>query len=115
MSLNLTAEVFSGPVGGVRIGEGALQDLSVGGCLLSLRGQLKTGSTYRLSLAWQEGRLDLPCRVARDAGVIGDGAERRYALEFNLTYDQEKALMRLLDLLRRTAKPTKGFMDSYWE
>ena len=57
---DLKVEVYSGPVGGVRIGEGVLLDLSLSGCLLRVRGLLKTGSTYRLHLKWQEGALDLP-------------------------------------------------------
>ncbi|MBI4060719.1 MAG: PilZ domain-containing protein [Elusimicrobia bacterium] len=113
---DLVVEVFSGPVGGVRIGEGQLLDLSLSGCLLRVRGELKTGATYRIRVTWKEGALDLPGRVARDAGRPGkDPAARRYGLAFNLTYDQEKALMRLIDLVRRTNKPDDtGFMSSYW-
>lgn len=113
---DLNVEVFTGPVGGVRIGEGVLLDLSLSGCLLRVRGYLKTGATYRLSLKWKEGTLDLPGRVARDAGISGtDPAARHYGLAFNLTYDQEKSLMRLIDLIRRADKPEdKGFMGSYW-
>lgn len=113
---DLTAEVFSGPVDGVRIGKGILLDLSLSGCLLVVRGQLKTGATYRVSVKWTEGVLDLPGRVSRDAGRSGkDHAARQYGLAFNLTYDQEKALIRLIDLVRRSRKPeSKGFMGSYW-
>lgn len=113
---DLKVEVFTGPVGGVRIGEGILLDLSVSGCLLRVRGHLRIGATYRVSLEWKEGTLELPGRVARDAGLSAtDAAARHYGLAFNLTYDQEKALMRLIDLVRRAEKPEdKGFMGSYW-
>ena len=113
---DLTVEVFSGPVGGIRIGQGQLLDLSLSGCLLRVRAQLKPGATYRLSVKWKEGVLDLPGRMARDAGRPGkDPAARQYGLAFNLTYDQEKALMRLIDLVRRADKPGDGgFMSSYW-
>lgn len=113
---DLTAEVFSGPVGGVRIGEGQLLDLSLTGCLLRVRGMLKTGSTYRISVKWKEGTLDLPGRVARDAGRSGkDPAARHYGIAFNLTGGQEKTLRGLLDFIRLAPKPEdKGFMGSYW-
>jgi hypothetical protein len=113
---DLTVEVFSGPVGGVRIGEGVLIDLSLGGCLLRVRGLLKTGATYRVSVKWKEGVLDLPGRVARDAGRSGkDPAARHYGIAFNLTGGQEKTLRSLIDLVRRTESPDdKGFMRSYW-
>ncbi len=113
---DLKVEVFSGPVGGVRIGDGVVLDLSLSGCLLRVRGTLKLGSTYRISLAWKEGVLDLPGRMARDAGRSGsDPAARHYGIAFNLTGGQEKALMRLIDLVRRNEKPEeKGFLRSYW-
>jgi hypothetical protein len=112
---DLTVEVYSGPVGGVRIGEGQLRDLSISGCLLRARGLLKVGATYRVRVKWKEGTLDLPGRVARDAGRTGkDPAARQYGIAFNLTFDQEKALMRLIDLVRRSDKPDGGFMSSYW-
>ncbi len=112
---DLTVEVFSGPVGGVRIGAGQLLDLSLSGCLLRVRGLLKPGASYRVSLKWKEGVLDLPGRMARDAGRSGkDPAARHYGIAFNLTYDQEKGLMRLIDFVRRNDKPDKGFMSSYW-
>lgn len=115
-SSDLKVEVFSGPVGGVRIGEGLLIDLSVTGCLLRVKGMLKTGGTYRVSLTWKEGALDLSGRVARDAGRSGtEAGAHHYGIAFNLTGGQEKALMRLIDLLRRAEKPEdKGFMGSYW-
>lgn len=113
---DLTVEVFSGPVGGVRIGEGTLLDLSLGGCLLRVRGLLKIGSTYRVRVTWKEGVLDLPGRVARDAGRPGkDPSARQYGIAFNLTGGQEKTLRQLIDLVRRTEKPgDDGFMSSYW-
>ena len=113
---DLIVEVYSGPVGGVRIGEGVLLDVSLSGCLLRVRGTLKTGATYRLHLKWKEGALDLPGRVARDAGRSGtDPAAHHYGLAFNLTGGQEKTLMRLIDVVRRTQKPEEGgFMRSYW-
>lgn len=113
---DLAVEVFSGPVGGVRIGEGQLLDLSLTGCLLRVRGMLKTGATYRVSVKWKEGVLDLPGRVARDAGRSGkDPAARHYGFAFNLTGGQEKELRALIDLVRRADKPDdKGFMRSYW-
>ncbi|MBI5247221.1 MAG: PilZ domain-containing protein [Elusimicrobia bacterium] len=113
---DLKVEVYSGPVGGVRIGEGVLLDLSLSGCLLRARGLLKIGSTYRLHVQWKEGALDLPGRVARDAGRSGtDPTANHYGLAFNLTGGQEKSLMRLIDLVRRTERPEEGgFMRSYW-
>lgn len=113
---DLKVEVYSGPVGGVRIGEGVLLDLSLSGCLLRVRGLLKTGSTYRLHLKWQEGALDLPGRVARGAGRSGtDPTANHYGVAFNLTGGQEKTLMRLIDHVRRDDKPGGGgFMGSYW-
>lgn len=113
---DLTVEVFSGPVNGVRIGEGFLLDLSLTGCLLRVRGMLKTGATYRLRVAWSGGILDLPGRVARDAGRSGTDADaRHYGIAFNLTGTQEKILRLLIDLVRRSEKPEdKGFMGSYW-
>jgi hypothetical protein len=113
---DLTVEVFSGPVGGVRIGEGVLLDLSIGGCLLRARGRLMTGSTYRISVKWKEGKLDLPGRVARDAGRSGkDPAARHYGIAFNLTGGQEKELRGLIDQVRRAPDADdKGFMRSYW-
>lgn len=113
---DLAVEVFSGPVGGVRIGEGVLLDLSLTGCLLRVRALLKVGSTYRISVKWKEGLLDLPGRVARDAGRSGtDAAARHYGVAFNLTGGQERELRALLDVVRRTEKPEdKGFMRSYW-
>ncbi|MBI2387597.1 MAG: PilZ domain-containing protein [Elusimicrobia bacterium] len=113
---DLAVEVFSGPVGGVRIGEGVLLDLSLTGCLLRVRGLLKAGSTYRVRVNWKGGALDLPGRVARDAGRSGtDQTARHYGLAFNLTGGQEKELRLLIDQVRRTEKPEdKGFMRSYW-
>jgi hypothetical protein len=115
---NLKVEVFSGPVGGVRIGEGLLMDVSVSGGLLKLKGMLKVGATYRLHLEWKEGKLDLPGRVARMAGRV-DATTSYYGLAFNLTYDQEKSLMRLVDLVRRgdPGPGEDGFsrsMRDYW-
>jgi len=113
---DLKVEVYSGPVGGVRIGQGLLIDLSVTGCLLRVSAMLKTGGTYRVSVTWKEGVLDLAGRVAREAGRSGkDPTARHYGIAFNLTGGQEKALMRLIDLVRRSDKPDdKGFMRSYW-
>ncbi len=113
---DLTVEVFSGPVGGVRIGEGVLLDLSIGGCLLRTKGLLKTGSTYRISLKWKEGVLDLPGRVAREAGRSGkDPSAFQYGIAFNLTGGQEKSLRGLIEHVRRTPDADdKGFMRSYW-
>lgn len=113
---DLKVEVFSGPVGGVRIGEGVLLDVSLSGCLLRVRGMLKTGSTYRIRVDWKGGSLDLPGRVARDAGRSGtDPAARHYGIGFNLTGGQEKELRLLLDEVRRTEKPEdKGFLRNYW-
>jgi hypothetical protein len=113
---DLSVEVFSGPVGGVRIGEGALLDLSLSGCLLRVRGTLSTGSTYRISVKWKEGVLDLPGRVAREAGRSGnDPASRHYGVAFNLTGGQEKELRRLIDLVSRADKPGEDrFLRNYW-
>jgi hypothetical protein len=113
---DLACEVFSGPVGGVRIGEGVLLDLSLTGCLLRVRGLLKVGSTYRISVKWQEGTLDLPGRVARDAGRSGtDAAARHYGIAFNLTGGQERSLRLLIDHVQRNQKPEEGgFLRNYW-
>ena len=113
---DLVVEVFSGPVGGVRIGEGQLLDLSLTGCLLRVRGTLKTGATYRVSVKWKEGTLDLPGRVARDAGRSGnDPAARHYGIAFNLTGGQEKQLRELIDVVSRTSKPGEDrFLRNYW-
>ena len=113
---DMAAIIFSGPVGGVRIGEGQLLDLSLSGCLFRVRAQLKHGATYRLSLKWKEGVLDLPGRVTRDAGRSGkDTAVRQYGIAFNLTSGQEKSLRRLIDLIRRTERPGEDrFMRDYW-
>lgn len=113
---DLAVEVFSGPVGGVRIGAGVLLDLSLTGCLLRVRGLLKVGSTYRISVKWQDETLDLPGRVARDAGLSGaDAGARHYGIAFNLTGGQERSLRGLLDHVRRNQKPEDGgFMGSYW-
>lgn len=113
---DLVVEVFSGPVGGVRIGEGRVLDISVSGCLLRLRGLLRQGASYRLRVQTKEGPLDLPGRMARDAGRSAtDAAARHYGVAFNLTGGQEKSLRRLIDRLRRDDGPEdKGFMSSYW-
>lgn len=113
---DLVVEVFSGPVGGVRIGEGVLLDLSLTGCLLRVRALLKVGATYRVSVKWKDGLLDLPGRVARDAGRSGtDAAARHYGIAFNLTGGQEKSLRLLIDQVQRNQKPEEGgFMRSYW-
>lgn len=113
---DLTVSVFSGPVGGVRIGDGVLLDLSIGGCLLRTKGMLKAGSTYRVSVKWKESVLDLPGRVARDAGRSGkDPAAHQYGIAFNLTGGQEKELRLLIDHVRRAPQAEdKGFMRSYW-
>ena len=84
--------------------------------LLRVRGLLKTGSTYRMRVNWKGGALDLPGRVARDAGRSGtDAGARHYGIAFNLTGGQEKDLRLLLDEVRRTEKPEdKGFLRNYW-
>ena len=93
-----------------------LLNLSLTGCLLRVRGMLKTGGTYRVTVTWREGVLELPGRVARDGGRSGkDPTAYHYGLAFNLTGGQEKSLMRLIDLIRRTPDADeKGFMRSYW-
>ena len=113
---DLKVEVFSGPVGGVRIGEGVLLDVSLSGCLLRVRGLLKTGSTYRIRVNWKGSALDLPGRVARDAGRSGaDPVARHYGIAFNLTGGQEKDLRLFIEEVRRTEKPEdKGFLRDYW-
>ena len=112
---DITVEVFTGPVGGIHIGEGTLLDLSLSGCLLRFSGQLKIGSTYRLRCTWKDGVLDLPGRVARDAGRSGDPLIPQYGLAFNLTYDQEKTLRLLVEYVQSTQKPEEGgFMSGYW-
>lgn len=113
---DLVVEVFSGPVGGVRIGEGVLLDVSLSGCLLRVRGLLKVGSTYRIRVDWKGGPLDLPGRVARDAGRSGsDPAARHYGIAFNLTGGQERTLRSLIDHVQRSQKPEDGgFLRDYW-
>ncbi len=113
---DLTVEVFSGPVGGVRIGEGQLLDLSLAGCLLRVRATLKVGSTYRVSVKWKAGVLDLPGRVARDAGRSGqDPTALQYGIAFNLTGGQEKQLRGLIEVVSQTTKPGEdNFLRNYW-
>ena len=113
---DLKVEVFSGPVGGVRIGEGVLLDVSLSGCLLRVRGLLKTGSTYRIRVDWKGEGLDLPGRVARNAGRSGNDPQAwHYGVAFNLTGGQEKSLRLLIDEVRRMEKPEdKGFLKNYW-
>lgn len=113
---DLKVEVYTGPVGGLRLGEGVIIDLSLSGCLLRTAAALKAGSTYRLRARWGETALDLPCRMAREAGrAAKDPAMRHYGCAFNLTYDQEKALMRLIDVVRRDQSTGGGgFMSNYW-
>ena len=113
---DLNVEVFSGPVGGVRIGAGILLDLSLSGCLLRVRGTLRIGATYRISVKWKEGVLDLPGRMARDAGRSGnDPTSHHYGIAFNLTGGQEKELRTLIDQVSRTEKPGDDrFMRGYW-
>jgi hypothetical protein len=113
---DLKCEVFTGPVGGVRLGQGVVIDLSLSGCLLRFAGDLKRGSAYRLTVSWKEGALDLPVRMTRDAGRSAtDPKARHYGLAFNLTGGQEKSLMRLIDLVRRTEQPGEDrFLRGYW-
>ena len=114
----LKVEVYTGPVGGVRLGEGLLIDISVSGGLLRFSGNLTTGGVYRLRVTAKEAVLDLPGRVARDAGRAGkDPKARHYGLAFNLTGGQEKELRRLLDVVRREQPTDPGedrFMRGYW-
>lgn len=113
---DLKVEVFTGVVGGLRLADGVIIDLSLSGCLLRTTAALKVGSAYRLRAKWGEVALDLPCRMAREAGrAAKDPAQRHYGMAFNLSYDQEKALMRLIDVVRaQQSKGGGGFMSNYW-
>ena len=97
----LTVEIFTGPTEGSKIGAGSLLDISLGGCLLQYGGLLNIGATYRLRCVFENEYLDMPGRMVRGAGKSSlDPKARRYGLEFTLTYDQEKALRRLIDRIR---------------
>ena len=112
---DLKVEVVTGVVGGVRLGPGTLIDISLSGALLRFSGSLKAGASYRMVCEWKEGVLELPGRLARDAGRSAKHpASRHYGLAFNLTYDQEKALLRLIDVIRREKPSDDGFLRNYW-
>jgi hypothetical protein len=99
---DLPAGLFTGPTGGVRLSGARIMDLSLTGCLFAASEALSLGSTYRLVVEARGGPLELPGRVARDAGRSGkDPRTRYYGFVFNLTAGQERALRVLLDELRR--------------
>ena len=61
------------------------------------------------------GKLPPELRQVCELHIFAGLTLRDVAELLNLTYDQEKALMRLIDLIRRAEKPEdKGFMGSYW-
>lgn len=99
---DLAVGLFTGPTGGVRLSGARVLDLSLSGCLFSAAEELSRGSTYRLIVDRPGAALELPGRVARDAGRSGADPKRRfYGFVFNLTAGQERALRLLLDDLRR--------------
>lgn len=99
---DVSAALYTGPTGGVRLSGARIMNLSLSGCLFAAAEALSPGSTYRLVVQTRAGALDLPGRVARDAGRSGkDPRARWYGFVFNLTAGQERALRVLLDELRR--------------
>lgn len=96
---DIPAELHTGPTGGVRLADARLMDLSLTGCLFATTEGLRPGATYRLTLVEGGVNLDLPGRVARNAGR--SEKSRFYGFVFNLTAGQEKVLRTLLDRLRR--------------
>lgn len=113
----LPMALFTGPTGGIKIGTARVLDLSLSGCYLSFPGELKVGGAYRLRREDQGAFLDMPGRVVREGPRDPkDAKARRYGLVFTLSRDQEKALMHLIDHVRRHAeKPGEDrFMRGYW-
>jgi hypothetical protein len=92
-------------------------DLSLSGCYLLFGGALKNGGAYRLRCEHAGEYLDLPGRVAREGPrAPNDPRARHFGMVFTLTRDQEKALMRLIDHVRRgPEKPGEDrFLRDYW-
>lgn len=109
--------LFTGPVGGIKLGTARVLNLSLSGCYLSFPGQLKVGGAYRLRREAAGAYLDMPGRVVRESRRDTRRAEAQlYGFVFTLTRDQEKALMRLIDHLRRTPeRPDEDrFLRGYW-
>ena len=118
---DLPIELFLGASAGGLLGAGRLLNVSLSGAYLSFAGELRRGTPYRLRVDGPDGLIVLPCRVAREgprAGAKAPGA-RQYGLIFNLSTDQERALRRLVDLLRRQpASDKESGLDrslrNYW-
>lgn len=114
---DLPVTVFTGPTGGIKLGPARVLDLSLSGCYLLFGGELKNGGAYRLRCESQGEYLDLPGRVVREGPrAPKDPRARHFGLVFTLTRDQEKALMRLIDHVRRGPdKPGEDrFLRDYW-
>ncbi|MDX6770571.1 MAG: PilZ domain-containing protein [Elusimicrobiota bacterium] len=114
---DLPVIVFTGPTGGLKLGPARLLDLSLSGGYLCLAGELKLGGAYRLRLEWGGEFLDLPGRVVREGPRSPkDPKARHFGLVFTLSRDQEKALLRVIDQVRRAPeKPGEDhFLRNYW-
>ncbi len=114
---DLPVSVFTGPTGGIKLGMAKLSDLSLSGCYLLFAGDLKVGGAYRLRCEWAGEYLDMPGRVVREGPrVAKDPKARGYGIVLTLSRDQEKALLKLIDHVRRAPeKPGEDrFLRSYW-
>lgn len=114
---DLAVIVFTGPTGGIKLGPARVLDLSLSGCYLLFGGLLKAGGAYRLRCEHDGAYLDLPGRVAREGPrAPNDPKARHFGMVFTLTRDQEKALMRLIDdVRRRDERPGEDrFLRDYW-
>lgn len=114
---DLPVVVFTGPTGGIKIGPARILDLSLSGCYLRFGGELKAGGAYRLRCEHAGEFLDLPGRVVREGPRDGkDAKARHFGVVFTLSRDQEKALLRVIDQVRRgPEKPGEDrFLRDYW-
>lgn len=114
---DLPVIVFTGPTGGIKLGPARVLDLSLSGCYLRFGGELKPGGAYRLRCEHGGAFLDMPGRVAREGPrAPKDPKARHYGIVFTLTRDQEKALLHLIDAVRRGEdKPGEDrFLRDYW-
>jgi hypothetical protein len=114
---DLPVTVFTGPTGGIKIASARLKDLSISGGYVELAGELKLGGAYRLRCEHAGEFLDMPGRVVREgARSAKDPKARHFGMVFTLSRDQEKALMRLIDQVRRGGeKPGEDrFLRGYW-
>lgn len=116
-SCDLPVTVFTGPTGGLKLGTARVLDLSLSGCYLTLAGELKLGGAYRLRCERNGDYLDMPGRVVREGPRSPkDPKARSFGMVFTLSRDQEKALLRVINDVRRAPeKPGEDhFMRGYW-